>query len=63
MVAERTREQLNVDVPLTQDLLSKTRNQKESLDTSYNNRRLKRAEEVKIIQMAYNIVASSPVPN
>jgi hypothetical protein len=56
IIAERTRDQLEIEIPLTQRILEETRNQKELYHADYTSRTMKRGKEIEIVQAAYNLV-------
>ncbi|KAM3145844.1 hypothetical protein pb186bvf_002139 [Paramecium bursaria] len=57
VLAEKTKKQIEKDLPIALDLLSSLRNQREVVQATYNQRRSRRENEIKVIQQAYNIVA------
>ncbi|CAD8159291.1 unnamed protein product [Paramecium pentaurelia] len=56
-LSTKSRNQIQKDLPIAQDLLQQYRNEREIVQSNYNLRSAKRENEVKIITQAYTIVA------
>lgn len=58
LVAEKKRDQLQVDVPEAQDLLLYNRQQLELQQALYNARKLERGAEIQVVWNAYQVLVS-----
>lgn len=56
VIARKTKEQLEIEIPLTESILAETKNQKQLYHAAYESRSVKRGAEIKIIQSAYNLI-------